>query len=137
MGSSIFYPYRGMNIKIQRVPLLWFFLGVFISRYIFPGDKFAEFTFFTYSGMADSKLFRYHFFWWIKLSKIKFQIYKSNNDSFQGVLVFKNLVTPLYMDKKWNSPLKLYYNLLIYPPICLLPCSALNYSKLDSCRNIF
>ena len=62
-----------------------------ISQYIFPWGKFAEFTFF---GVADSKfLSGIIFFQGTELSKIKFQgIYKSNNHSFKGVLVFKNLV---------------------------------------------
>ena len=45
--------YSGMNVKISGVPWLWFFPGVTISRYIFPGGEFAEFTFF---GVADSKI---------------------------------------------------------------------------------
>ena len=41
MGYSIFYPHRGMDVKIQGVPWLGFLPGVSISRYIFPGGKFA------------------------------------------------------------------------------------------------
>ena len=80
-----------MGVIIQGVCWLWFFPGVSILRYIFPGGKFAEFTFFR---VADSKIFLgIIFFRGIELSKIKFQgIYESNNHSFQGVLVFKNLV---------------------------------------------
>ena len=98
MGYSIFYPYRGMNVTIQGVPWLWLFPGVSILRYIVPGSKFSEFTFF---GVADSKNFSgITFFQGIELSKIKFQgIYEPNNHSFQGVLVVKNLVvhTPVWI----------------------------------------
>ena len=74
------------------------FSGVSISRYIFPGGKLVVFTFFR---VADSKNFLgIIFFSGIELFKIKFQgIYESNNHSFQGVLVFQNLVvhTPVWI----------------------------------------
>ena len=81
-----------MNVKIQGD--LWFFPVVSMPRYIFPGGKLEQLTF---SGW---EVFRYQFFPRIKSIKIQFQgIYKSNNHSFQDVLVFKNLVvhTPVWM----------------------------------------
>ena len=71
-------------------PLIMIFLEVSISRYIFPGGKFAQLPFWNgrlllplFSGIIFSK----------GLSKIKFQgIFESNNRLFQGILVFKNLV---------------------------------------------
>ena len=40
MGYSIFYPYRGMGVKIQGVPWLWFFQE--IERYIFAQLTFSR-----------------------------------------------------------------------------------------------
>ena len=54
-----------------------------------------------FSGWQTQTFFQVSFFFQgIELSKIKFQgIYESNNHSFQGVLVFKNLVvhTPVWI----------------------------------------
>ena len=104
---SFLCSYSGMNVKIQRVPCD-FFQGLLSQGIFFQGVNLQSLPF---SGWQTQKLFQVSFFFQgIELSKIKFQgIYESNNHSFQGVLVLKNLVvhTPVYMDKKRNSPLHL------------------------------
>ena len=99
MGYFIFYPYIGMDVKIQGVTGLWFFPEFSILRYIFPGGKFAVFTFF-WGDRLKNFFSGIIFFWGIELSKIKFQgIYESNNHSFQSILVFQNLgiYTPVWI----------------------------------------
>ena len=101
-GLFHFLSVQGYGRNNQGVPWLWFFPKVSILRYIFPGDIFAEFTFF---GVADSKIFSGVIFSrGIELSKTKFQgIYESNNHSFQGVLVFKNLVVQGQIQRFWKG----------------------------------
>ena len=97
LGYSIFYLYRCMEVKIHGVPRLWLFSGVSI---FFQGVNLQSLPF---SGWQTQNFFRYHFLRGTELSKIKFQgIYKSNNHSFQGVLVFKNLVfhTPVWIKNR-------------------------------------
>ena len=61
------------------------------GTYIFPWGEFAQLPF---SGWKNEiSFYRYHFFREIELSKIQFQeIYELDNNSFQGTLIFKNLV---------------------------------------------
>ena len=92
IGLFYFLSVQGYGCKHRGgCPLIVIFSRDFCLKIYFPGGKFAEFTFF---GVADSKIISSTiFFHGILLSKIEFQeIYESNNYSFQGVLVFKNLV---------------------------------------------
>ena len=92
LGYSIFYPYKGMDGKNPRGPLIMIFPGVSISRYILPGYKFAWLTS-LFRGGRLKICFRYHFFHlqWIKLSRTRFQgVHELDNHFVQGLFVFKN-----------------------------------------------
>ena len=81
LGSSIFYLYRVMDVKIQWVPWSWFFQGFLFQSIFFQGLNLHSYLFRggrlkIFSGII--------FFRGIKSTKIQFQgIYKSNNHSFQ------------------------------------------------------
>ena len=67
------------------------FPGVFISRYIFPGGKLARLT----SWGWETEYFFQVLFFSEGSNHLGFNfqgIYESNNNFFQGVFVFKNLV---------------------------------------------
>ena len=109
------------------------FPGASISRYIFPGGKFAVFTFFR---VADSKNFSgIIFFWGIELFKIKFQgIYESNNHCFQGVLVFQNLVihTPVWI-KNGIAQCHSFFDKISWLCVKCFP----EVNKIPACRFVF
>ena len=87
----------GMDVKIQGLPYDFFHRAFYLSQGIFfLGGKFW--------GGGRLKFFgrRYHFFFFLSFSTERsncfpsFQfhgIYESNNHSFQGVMVYKKLVT--------------------------------------------
>ena len=98
LSYSIFYPYMGMDVKIQGVPRLCFFPGVSISRYVFSGDNFAVLSFFR--GWQTQKFFQVSFFSeGSNCLRLKFQI--------PGHIGFSHIGHPYpCMDKKWNNPLR-------------------------------
>lgn len=83
-----------------------FSLSVYFSAPIFPEGKSAQLA--TFFHVGDKNFFRDESFPGIKLTKTQ-EIYKSNNHSFQDLLVFKNLVfSCACMDKKWNSRFSMF-----------------------------
>ena len=104
MGYSIFYSYRGMDVKIQGILWLWFFSGVSISRYIFPGGKFAQLFF--------SEWDTDHFFQISSFIKESDRQRISRGFLSQTVILsrrywFLKIWSPYpCMDKKWNGPIQ-------------------------------
>ena len=57
LSYSIFYLYR-VDVKIQGILWLWFFPGVSVSKYIFPGGEFAHLARGTFFGWETDKFFQ-------------------------------------------------------------------------------
>ena len=92
-----FLSVQGYGCKDPVGPLIMIFPGISISKYIFPGVKFAQLPF---SGWEAEDFFRYHFFPRYKIDKdsIPGDLWVKQS-FFPDVLIFENLVisTPVWI----------------------------------------